>query len=74
MSDQFNRSEDERKAVKPQVELTGLLKQEFLALEQKTSIPRTELLRQGLVRLINEWKATGELTIKSLSPPGAQQG
>lgn len=58
-------SEGERPSIKVQTELEGELKAGLLELET-TNMPRTELLRQGLVRLITEFRETGELTIKTL--------
>jgi len=49
-----------------QTKLKGDLKAGFEELET-TNIPRTELLRQALVRLICEFRERGELTIKNLN-------
>ena len=59
-------TEAERPSIKVQTELDGELKAGLIELET-TNIPRTELLRQALVRLITEFRSTGELTIKTLS-------
>jgi hypothetical protein len=59
-------TEADRPSIKVQTELEGELKAGLLELET-TNIPRTELLRQALVRLITEFRQTGELTIKTLS-------
>jgi len=55
----------DRSSIKVQTELEGALMDGLLELET-TNIPRTELLRQALVRLITEFRSTGELTIKTL--------